>query len=119
MGKCGSPGEAIQRKSQLEQLGLRSDIIKIHPDDMLHTNADADADREYRQTFGAKVLGSFVGCTEYRQAGVNNYICELQRVAGELLKYPDLQGRWLLFSRCFIHKPVYVFRTVPPEIADH
>jgi len=116
MGKCGSAILAEERLGQLQLLGLRSSIIKVHPEDQILLDPDSDL-VELKRHFGAKVLGSFVGTPEYRREGVATYISELQRVAGELLQYPDLQGRWLLFSRCFVHKPVHIFRTVPPSIA--
>jgi hypothetical protein len=77
-------------------------VICIHPDD------DASVRPE---EYGAVILG-----WKSIRKRLEEYCKELERVADCLLSYPDLQGRWLLFLRCFTAKPIYLFRTVPPRL---
>ncbi len=107
LGRCGSWQVAEQRKHSLLALGLQTKVICIHPDD------DASVRPE---EYGAVILGSFVGTDEFIRKQLEEYGKELERVADCLLSYPDLQGRWLLFLRCFTAKPIYLFRTVPPRL---
>ena len=50
---------------------------------------------------------------------LTHHLEELNHIADNLIDYPDLQGRMLLFRKCFLMKPVHLFRTMPPLlIAD-
>jgi len=67
-------------------------------------------------TYGLKILGSYVGTEAFRIDRLRRYAEDLDDVKNKLMQYPDLQGRWLLFSKCFVYKPYHIFRTIPPEL---
>jgi hypothetical protein len=116
LGKCASPEEAELQRLDLCEKGFFKDIIKIHPDNVDGVAQRSRAERNY----GAKMLGSFIGHPAYIRSKLREYISDELHVAAERLKsYPDLQGRWILFSRCWVHKPIHLFRTIPPRISQH
>ena len=113
LGKCASTREAELQRQDLREKGFARDIIKIHPDNIVGVAERTQAERNY----GAKMLGSFIGHPAYIRCKLREYIDQDLHVAAQRLKsYPDLQGRWILFSRCWVHKPIHLFRTIPPRI---
>ena len=99
-----SAEEAQRVKGRLCQvLGLSEDIVHLHPNN--------SPDTEY----GTKILGSYLGSDEFISTSLEKNLAEIQRVADQLIAYPDLQGRLLLFRKCFLMKPVHLFRTMPPS----
>jgi hypothetical protein len=106
LGRCNSIGDAIVAKADLENsLGLLSDIIHVNPENDTSLNSVS--------AYGAKLLGSPVGSVLFIRNFCTEHLKELKDVADDLLKFPDLQGRWLLFHNCFLSKPNFLFRTVP------
>jgi hypothetical protein len=115
LGKCASSEDAELQRRDLCEKGFSEDIIKIHPDNVDDDAARSQAERKY----GAKMLGSFIGHPAYIGSKLREYVSDDLHVAAERIKsYPDLQGRWILFSRCWVHKPMHLLRTVPPRISQ-
>jgi hypothetical protein len=110
LGKCGSFTVASERKAALARnFGISNSIIVCHPDDCPH-------DAVTSTIYGASILGSFIGTENYVQVQLQLYLEELISVGNQLLQYPDIQGRMILFRKCFCSKPIHIFRTIPPAI---
>jgi len=107
VGVCESYQAAQVRKQHLMQLGLSESIIVLHPQNDT-TVAECD--------YGLKILGSYVGRPPYIKKMLQVYGDELSREADCLISYPDFQGRWQMFLRCFTKKPLYIFRTISPVL---
>jgi hypothetical protein len=90
------------------QLGLSQSTICIHPHN--------DPNNVPESSYGVKILGSYVGSPDYIKARLQEYVEELSKEAEDLIAYPDLQGRWLMFLRCYTKKPYYMFRTITPAL---
>ena len=106
LGKCASTREAELQRQDLREKGFARDIIKIHPDNIVGVAERTQAERNY----GAKMLGSFIGHPAYIRCKLREYIDQDLHVAAQRLKaYPDLQGRWILFSRCWVSQSVSYF----------
>jgi hypothetical protein len=95
LGVCESYLAAQVRKQQLMQLGLSESIIVLHPQ-----NDTTVAECDY-----GLILGSYVGRPLYIENMLQIYGDELSREADSLISYPDSQGRWQMFKRCFTKKP--------------
>ena len=74
---------------QLVTRGFKIENIRIHPDCFPSGNRRGIL-------FGCKVLGTYVGHSDYVEANIDTKIPKLQHVAEVLLKYPYQQGRFLL-----------------------
>jgi hypothetical protein len=112
MGKCNSNQESQrQRKILTEQYGLDPGIIKINPVDIQCSSSENP-----RSTYGTKVLGSFIGDDEYITSQLLQFVHELENIGNELVSYPDLQGRFLLFCHSFAKKHIYLLRTISPSL---
>lgn len=105
---------ALQWRERFINTGFSEDLIQLHPDNIAEVNINAA--RQSRVSFGLKILGSYIGTDEYRLANLRLYVKQLHDIKDKLMEYPDLQGRWLLFSKCFVYKPYHIFRTVPPHL---
>ena len=105
MGSCGDNFELVhQRLLALRNLlGLAEDILRVHP---------GDVPDQYRNAatlvYGLKILGSYVGTDEFIQDNLPRHAEELVRVADRLNSYSDLQGRSLVFRKCFLSKVDYI-----------
>ena len=108
LGSCLDLEEAKRRKQALVEKGLSPSIIVLHPSD-----DSGVATLEY----GVKMLGSYVGHDDFIEDQLRDYCVELHHSAEALIAYPDLQGRWLLFQKCFLAKPIYMFRTICVHLA--
>jgi hypothetical protein len=110
LGKCGSQQLAQQRKQQLiDQFGLSPNVIRIHPDD-----CSQDSSTEY----GAAVLGSFIGTSEYIAMQFNSKLSSLQAEANAIKSVHSNQIQFLLLRWCFAQKIIYWQRTIPPNIIN-
>ena len=113
LGKCGDRAAAQAHLDDLVEAGVSPDIIKMHPDDMEVVEDELDVSK---RRYGVKILGCFVGDEHYIHFKLAEYLEELKTIATKLDKYPDLQGRMLLFRYCFVTKPLHLLRTLPPRI---
>jgi len=109
VGLCATNDESIARITALKDIGISEDIIVAHPDNCLVLE-------DGKLKYGMKLLGSFVGSKEFIFSSLRKKVVELKIVTKQLMKYPDLQGRMLLFTKCFQAKPNYLFRTLPPDV---
>ena len=107
LGKCASRVVALLTKAELvNSMGLSQDIIHVSPlDELVQSVA----------VCGAKVLGSPVGSIPYILSFCNDYLQDLRQVAADLINFPDVQSRFLLFINCFLPKVNFLFRTLPTE----
>lgn len=130
LGRTGSTSAALEKKDMLvHTLHLDPSIFVPHPlDSSLSSStsstsassavADDPVLRSETHLYGLKILGSYVGHPDYVLKGIEEYEKELDAVYQKLTKYPDLQGRWLLYKFCFTHKPMYMFRTLSPFLTS-
>ena len=115
MGKCGSYDIAVKRKQILINLGLLSDIIHIHPDDIpAHFNNDVK-ESTFNQ-YGMKVLGVFMGSAQFIQLNLSSKIKKLSDVKDKIIAFPDKQVRNLILRWSFCAKINYLMRTTPPAL---
>jgi len=106
MGKCHSPEEADFRYNELLEAGVEPSVIKIHPENRRSTSSSGDSD------YGAVLLGSYIGTDQFIRAKLREYVEDLKKIGEKLKKFPNLQGRMLLFRNCFLTKPLHILRTV-------
>ena len=102
IGKCTSELESVQIEKTLLGIGLSREVIHRHPGN----GGDA-------ALYGVKLLGSYIGTTEFVKAHLKKYVDELDVVANQLVGYENIQDRYLLFRDCFCSKYNYLFRTIP------
>jgi hypothetical protein len=69
------------------------------------------------EAYGLKILGSYIGSDEFIQHSLLQHVAELEELGKKLSSYPELQGRMLLFRHCFLPKPQYLYRTIPPNLS--
>jgi hypothetical protein len=112
LGKTGSALADRRKEFLVDQFGISPSIIIAHPDDITSNDVVQDA------IYGANILGSFVGTDTYIKNQLQIYASEIEGVAQTLSSYPDIQGRMLLFSRCFCLKPLHIFRTIPSSLCN-
>jgi hypothetical protein len=109
LGQCQSLEHALATKKLVAlRLGLSDQIIRVHPANRPDTASQ----------YGVKLLGSPVGSFEFVDNFLRTYLLELGEVAKELIAYPDIQGRYLMFVKCFQFKPVHLCRTLHPSVLD-
>ena len=104
----GKVDEAKGRKQRLiDEFGFSPDIIKLHPDD-----------GGVPESYGAQVLGAPIGTDAFIKQFLTGKLAELYSASQNLQNYPDLQGRYLMFRYCFSAKPVYLLRTIRPDLTQ-
>ena len=112
-GQALSEEQLEDRISQLMDLGIPRANIKIHPKCTVSCSSSLAAERQ--KQFGTKVLGTYVGTTDFIEAHVNIKLQQLIHVSDVLVKYPNLQGRCLLHAFAFNPRVNYFLRTHFPE----
>jgi hypothetical protein len=96
---------AQQRKQFLISLGFHADVIHIHPDDC----------DEQRASYGCKVLGSYIGSSEFVENSLNKKIEELDAECKALSNFSNMQGKFLMLKWSFCQKANFILRTTPPS----
>jgi hypothetical protein len=91
------------------EIGFNPDIVKIHPDN----SADIEV---AKLKYGTKMLGGYLGTDEFVKAQLSEHLNKLRNESLILLKYPDVQGRYLLFKHCYMPKPIHLLRTTRPDL---
>ena len=118
LGRCGSMAIAWERRLSLIEFGIDPSIIKIHPEDYFDANRNQLVELGYDvdilsyheimfdvlKSYGAKVLGSYVGSDEYIKSNLLVKAEKLDAEASLLVEYPDLQQRFHLLRWCFSEK---------------
>ena len=105
--------ELNRRLDVIMQLGFLRSNIKIHP------NTQQDISRELYQSrseqWGCKVLGAFIGSSEFIKNSLSNKMKAINSVANLLLKYPNSQARYFIHKYCFNEKINYWLRAQFPD----
>jgi len=120
IGKCGSFDIAWRRKQQLVAKGFSNENIKIHPNDILMASNDEilltgyDSDLSAIEDYGAKVLGSYIGSSNFIIKMLEIKSNSLSEQASTLASYSNKQNKYLLLKYCFVPKINHLLRTVPP-----
>ena len=68
---------------------------------------------------GAKYLGCPIGTPAYINKFLDNYITKLTPLVIALRKFPLVQITSLLFTKCFLTKPLFFQRCIPYHILQH
>jgi len=110
LGCCGRD-IAVRRKQQLIDIGLRSDIIHLHPNDVPDGMRASAA-----KSFGVKMVGTYIGDPSYIRAQLQIKLEELNDEKEHIIDFPDPQVRNLMFRWCFCQKIVYLQRTTSPSL---
>jgi hypothetical protein len=109
LGKCESALVAETRGDALLEIGFNPDIVKIHPDNSADTEVA-------KLKYGTKMLGGYLGTDEFVKSQLFEHLNKLRNESLPLLKYPDVQGRYLLFKHCSMPKPIHLLRTTRPDL---
>ena len=113
LGRCESLDVAEDRRRELTNLGIDIESIKIHPDNFIEDPSDVI---EAKDHYGMKILGSYIGTPEFISAQLPEVSQKLEILAKQLLKFDNVQGRFILFQKCFCFKLNYIMRTIPPQL---
>jgi 23S rRNA A1618 N6-methylase RlmF len=70
------------------------------------------------KNYGVKVVGSYIGSSEFIKHQLDVYFQELEDSASKLMNHKDLQERMILFRDSFLKKPLHIFRTVNPKFTQ-
>ena len=124
LGVANSFDTARERKQQLIDLGFKSENIKIHPDD-LALGSDDDlqdlgiADLEQaKQTYGARILGGFIGDDAFIKCQLRAKAVELEAEAERLIALGDPQQCLLFLRYCLGEKINHILRTTYPCLVE-
>ena len=99
----------MERKLTLMGMGIKEDIIKIHPDD----------DPENTAQYGCKILGSYIGSDEFVRLGLQKKIDDdLKREAELLSELPNQQVKFLILKWSMCQKANFILRTNPPHLVQ-
>ena len=111
-GEALSDDELDRRIATLTALGLPRENIRIHPDCQPDCSPEVAAKRRFE--WGFKILGAFVGTDEFVMASLRPKMEGLRKLARALLRYPNVQARYLLHKICFNAKINYWMRAQYP-----
>ena len=111
-GEALSDDELDRRIATLMALGLPRENIRIHPDCQPDCSPEVAAKRRFE--WGFKILGAFVGTDEFVMASLRPKMEGLRKLARVLLRYPNVQARYLLHKICFNAKINYWMRAQYP-----
>ena len=103
--------EAERRKGKLMELGLGESIIHLPP------NVAIDyAEREnLNESYGMKIVGTYIGTDIYVQKMLNNKLKDLQKHAAVLENYNNLHAVYLLTRYSFSQRINFYLRNIPPR----
>jgi hypothetical protein len=118
MSPVDNHNELKRRMNMLLELGFKEDMIKIHPDSVSFDDKPIVL-QERKVEYGVKLLGAFLGDSEYIKKNLYKKISTLNKEKHNLIKYPHVKNRYLLTKFCFIAKFNYIFRTQYPWHTEH
>ena len=101
------------RLDVITQLGIPISNVKVHPNNQQNISLELYNSR--LNQWGFKVLGAYVGTTEYIENSLNTKMHNINEVADILLKYPNTQARYNIHRYCFNEKINYWLRTQFPQ----
>jgi hypothetical protein len=107
LGQYETSPEAIGRKAAFVRLGLNPDRIRIHPD-------NSHIPVEVAIHYGWKVLGAFIGSSNYIDSQLSNRLQDLRSLGVQVKNFPYIQDRYFLLRFCFGRKINHLMRTIPP-----
>jgi hypothetical protein len=103
LGRCHSCEEAQKRKQQLiDEFGLSEDMIRLHPDN----GGDVEA-------YGATILGSHLGTTEFIRTKLDGKVEELGGVCESITTVNSKQIQFLMLRWCFSQMLIHLQRNLP------
>ena len=105
--------ELAHRLDVITQLGIPISNVKVHPNNQQNISSELYNSR--LNQWGFKVLGAYVGTTEYIENSLNTKMHNINEVADILLKYPNTQARYNIHRYCFNEKINYWLRTQFPQ----
>ena len=118
-GSCGSYDRAMQKKQYLvDHFGFDETLIHIHPSDILLAHGLGDSYSSSCRGYGAKVLGTWVGHSDYIKSSLQGKLMELQQEKDAIIRFKDPQVRNLMFRWCFCTKINHLLRTTSPSIIE-
>ncbi len=118
MGRCGSFQAAQDRKNLLISYGLSPENIHIHPSDYELSSLDDSFQSVFREKYGAKVLGSFIGSPEFIAQQLDLKLQSLEQEAEKVLMCKDLQQRYIFSRYCFGQKINHILRTTDLRLTE-
>ena len=118
MGRCGSFQLAQDRKSQLTSYGLNPENIHIHPSDYELSPLNDNFQSVFREKYGAKVLGSFIGSPQFIAKQLDLKLQSLEQEAEKVLMCNDLQQRYIFSRYCFGQKINHILRTTDLRLTE-
>ena len=84
--------ELDRRMNILLNLGFKEDMIKIHPDSVSIDDKPIVL-QERKVEYGVKLLGAFLGDSEYIKKNLSKKITTLNKEKQNLIKYPHIKNR--------------------------
>jgi hypothetical protein len=112
--------EAVQGDSSilLHPTNVVQAKLDVRVDELppMYIDAFEAVDFDPRTVYGMKVLGSYIGSDEYVTLQLEAVLAEWGRIKQELIDFPHIQQRMLLFRSCFSQKPVHLLRTVTARL---
>ncbi len=135
IGECDTIDDALIRVQgyvAVEAIQANSSIL-LHPNNVNQAKMDDRVDElppmyidafqsehfEPGDVYGMKVLGSFIGSDEYVTLQLEAVVTEWGRIKQELIDFPHVQQRMLLFRKCFSQKPVHLIRTITARLTSN
>ena len=104
----------IKRKIQvLNDLGVPTQNIKVHPDCQLNVSSVLADER--RAEWGIKILGAYVGTDEYVVNALRCKMVSIRKLTQTMLYYPNVQARYYLHRFCYNAKVNYWMRAQFPK----
>jgi hypothetical protein len=109
LGRCVSRLEAEQRKQQLiREFGLGEDMIRLHPD-----NGGENI------TYGASVLGSYLGTADFVRAQLDGKVEELGDVSESITTVNSKQIQFLMLRWSFSQMLIHLQRNLPHRLMQY
>jgi hypothetical protein len=107
IGRCGRDVALERKRMLIDRFGLHENVIHIHPSDTTEETAKTE--------YGANVLGSFIGSSDYVRKMLEEKLRELRCEAETLTKFSDPQVRNLMFRFRFCQKVNHLQRCLGPQ----
>jgi len=108
LGRCGDRDTATARKQLLvDRFNLKPENIKVHPED----GGD-------ESTYGARVVGGFIGADTFVRSSHQAKYDELKEDALAISQVESLQTRYLLLRWCFCQKIIFLQRVTFPSVMN-
>jgi hypothetical protein len=105
-------------KNPLISYGLCPENIHIHPSDYELSSLDDSFQSVFREKYGAKVLGSFIGSPEFIAQKLNQKLQSLEEEAEKVIGCSNIQQRYIFTRYCFGQKINHILRTTDLHLTE-